>query len=238
VISSKSFVLNHFRVAGALVISISIALVFAAKAEEATESSVSAVSADAAKARLQQGNRRCVEGRSAHKHDLARWRERFLVKQQPFATVLGCSDSRVPPEFVFDQGFGQLFVIRVAGNIVDPAVIASIQYSIEHLENKLIIVLGHQNCGAVTAALASPNQTKNEPKELRNLLDRIRPAITTVDRRSEHEHRVAIAVEANARASAKQLREVPSIAAAIRTKHVKVVAAIDNVATGTVTFLE
>jgi len=237
-ISSNLLVLNHPRVAGALVVSMAIALVFAAKAEEAAESSVSAVSADAAKARLQQGNRRCIEGQSAHKHDLGHWRERFLVKQRPFATVLGCSDSRVPPELAFDQGFGELFVIRVAGNIVDPAVVGSIEYSIEHLGNKLIVVLGHQNCGAVTAALASLDQTENEPKELRSLLDRIRPAIATVDRQLKHEHRVAVAVEANTRASAQQLREVPSIAAAIRTKNVKVVAAVDNIATGTITFLE
>ena len=111
------------------------------------------VEANQAMARLEQGNRRCIEGQSLHAHDLAKWRERFLATQQPFATVLGCSDSREPPELLFDQGFGDLFVIRVAGNIVDPDVVGSIQYAVEHLDNKLIVLLGHQNCGAVTAAL-------------------------------------------------------------------------------------
>jgi len=207
------------------------------QAQDASASS-STVSADEAKARLMQGNRRCREGKSVHKHDLDQWRERFLVRQQPFATVLGCSDSRVPPELVFDQGFGELFVIRVAGNIVDPAVIASVQYSVEHLENKLIVVLGHQNCGAVTAALASPRETKGEPEELRHLLERIRPGIESVDRTLNHRRRIQLAVEANARASAEQLRAVPFIAAAIKTKQVRVVAAVENLETGMIRFLE
>ncbi len=197
-----------------------------------------ALASDEALARLVQGNRRCVEGKSAHEHDLAKWRERFLVKQKPFATVLGCSDSRVPPELLFDQGFGELFVIRVAGNIVDPDVVGSIQYAVEHLDNKLIVVLGHQNCGAVTAALSPPDQTKDEPQELRALLDRIRPAIEPVDRQQEREQRIAAAVEANARASATQLRQVPSIAAAIKTKHVKVVGAVYHMDSGKITMLD
>lgn len=189
-------------------------------------------------ARLEQGNERCVEGKSAHGHNLANWRERYIVNQKPFATVLGCSDSRVPPELLFDQGFGDLFVIRVAGNIVEPSVIASIQYAVEHLDNKLIVVLGHQHCGAVSAALSPPNQTKGEPPELRKLLDRIRPAIAPLDRYQERERLLSAAIEANARASVIQLRQVPSIAAAIRTKNVKVVGAVYRVDSGKITFLD
>lgn len=106
-------------------------------AEEAAKPFAETVSSKEALARLEQGNRRCVEGKSAHGHDQERWRERFLVKQKPFATVLGCSDSRVSPELFFDQGFGELFVIHVAGNIVDLDVVGSIQYAVEHLDNKL-----------------------------------------------------------------------------------------------------
>ena len=214
-----------------------VVLVGSVRAEEPTQRLPGSTIADEAIARLEQGNRRCVEGNSAHGHDLAKWRERFLVKQKPFATVLGCSDSRVAPELLFDQGFGELFVIRVAGNIVNSDVVGSIQYAVEHLDNKLIVVLGHQNCGAVSAALAPPDQTKDEPPELRELLDRIRPAIETVDRRQEREQRVVAAVEANARASLKQLRQVPSIAAAIKTKNVKVVGAVYHVDSGNITFL-
>ena len=126
----------------------------------------------------------------------------------------------------------------MAGNIVDSDVVGSIQYAVEHLGNKLIVVLGHQNCGAVTAALAPPDEAKDEPPELRNLLDRIRPAIRSVDRGQEREQRIAAAVEANARASVKQLRQVPSIAAAIKTKNVKVVGAVYHVDSGKITFLD
>ena len=202
-----------------------VALIDPATAEEVAKDvrgdpDVVFLGSDEALARLKQGNRRCVEGKSAHEHDLAKWRERFLVNQKPFATVLGCSDSRVPPELVFDQGFDELFVIRVAGNIVDSDVVASIQYAVEHLNNKLIVVLGHQNCGAVTAALSPADETKAEPPELRKLLDRIRLAIRSVDRGQEAKQRVAAAVEANIRTSVKNLRQVPSIATAIKTKNV------------------
>jgi carbonic anhydrase len=166
-----------------------------------------------------------------------KWRERFLVKQKPFATVLGCSDSRVAPELLFDQGFGELFVIRVAGNIVDSDVVGSIQYAVEHLDNKLIVVLGHQNCGAVTAALSPSDQTTDEPPELRKLLDRIRPAIAPVDRNQEREELITAAVEANVRASVEQLRQVPSIAAAVKTKNVKVLGAVYYIDSGKITFL-
>src|SRR4029077_7516633 len=125
------------------------------------------VSADEALARLEAGNRRCVGGESSHEHNLANWRERFLKTQRPFATILACSDSRVPPELLFDQGFGDLFVVRVAGNVAGDDVIASIQYAIAHLDNKLIVVTGHQNCGAVSAALASDDAAEKEPPELR-----------------------------------------------------------------------
>jgi carbonic anhydrase len=206
-------------------------------AEELSKSKVKVITAGQALTQLEQGNRRCVEGKSAHAHDVAKWRERFLVKQKPFATVLGCSDSRVAPELLFDQGFGELFVIRVAGNIVDSDVVGSIQYAVEHLDNKLIVVLGHQNCGAVTAALSPSDQTKDEPPELRKLLDRIRPAIETVDRDQEREELITAAVEANALASVQQLRQVPSIAAAIKTKNVKLFGAVYHVDSGKITFL-
>jgi len=210
----------------------------ASRAQEGAISATEDLTSDQALARLEQGNRRCVEGASAHGHDQARWRERFLVKQRPFATVLGCSDSRVPPELLFDEGFGELFVIRVAGNIVDADVVGSIQYAVEHLENKLIVVLGHQNCGAVTAAISSPDQTTGEPPELGKLLDRIRPAIASLDRRRDREQLIAAAVEANARASVKQLRQVPSIATAMKTKHVQIVGAVYHIDSGQITFLD
>lgn len=215
-----------------------IALANSGTAEVAPTPSAEFVTSDQALARLEQGNRRCVEGESTHGHDLAKWRERFLDNQKPFATVLGCSDSRVSPELLFDQGFGELFVIRVAGNIVDADVVGSIQYAVKHLDNKLIVVLGHQNCGAVTAALSPPDQTTGEPPELGKLLDRIRPAIASLDRHQEREQLIAASVEANVRASVKQLRRVRSIAAAMKAKNVKVIGAVYHIDSGKITFLD
>lgn len=206
-------------------------------AHEISHPKTETLSAEQAIAELEQGNRRCVDGKSVHGHDTEHWRERFLVKQKPFATVLGCSDSRVAPELLFDQGFGELFVIRVAGNVVDDDVVGSIQYAVEHLDNKLIVVLGHQNCGAVTAALSPQDQSRSEPQELTQLLNRIRSAIASVDREDERTRRLAEAVEANARASVKQLRKIPSIAKAIQEKGVKVVGAVYHIDSGEMTFL-
>jgi len=207
-------------------------------AEVTTKPPAESVTSEEAIARLELGNRRCVEGKSAHGHDQERWREQFLVKQKPFATVLGCSDSRVPPELLFDQGFGELFVIRVAGNIVDPDVVGSIQYAVEHLDNKLIVVSGHQYCGAVAAALTPPNQTNNEPPELGKLLDRIRPAIAQVDRNQAREPLVAAAVEVNARGSVPRIRQISCIATEIKEKNVQVVAAVYRIDSGKIVFLD
>ncbi len=206
-------------------------------AQEASLPKTEVLSAERAIAELERGNLRCVDGKSAHGHDTERWRERLLVKQKPFATVLGCSDSRAAPELLFDQGFGELFVIRVAGNIVDDDVVGSIQYAVEHLDNKLIVVLGHQNCGAVAAALSPPDQARSEPTELTQLLNRIRPAIASVDRDLASTQRLAKAVEANARTSVMQLHEIPSIAKAIQEKGVKVVGAVYHIDSGKITFL-
>jgi carbonic anhydrase len=197
-----------------------------------------AVSADDALERLQDGNRRCVQGESSHEHNLANWRERFLTKQRPFATILACSDSRVPPELLFAQGFGDLFVLRVAGNVAGQDVIASIQYAIGHLDNKLIVVTGHQNCGAVVAALAPGDATKGEPAELRELLDRIRPGIQPRGQAAETPAAIANAVEANVRAAAKRLREVPFIAEAIMSKNVKIVSVVYNIETGKISVVK
>jgi carbonic anhydrase len=208
---------------------------FALDAAEPDRNSVpmsAAVSADEALSRLEAGNRRCVGGESNHEHNLANWRERFLKTQSPFATILACSDSRVPPELLFDQGFGDLFVVRVAGNVAGDDVIASIQYAIGHLDNKLIVVTGHQNCGAVVAALAPSDATRGEPAELRELLGRIRPGIQSRGEVADSPRAIAKAVEANVRAAAKKLRQVPFIAEAIKSKNVKIVGVVYSIETG------
>ena len=102
--------------------------------------------------KLLEGNERCRSGQAQHPRQDARRRKEITKGQKPFAVIVGCSDSRIPPPMIFDQGLGDLFVIRVAGNIADSVVLGSIEYAVEHLGCKLVVVLGHGKCGAVTAA--------------------------------------------------------------------------------------
>ena len=157
--------------------------------------------------------------------------------QSPFAVIFGCSDSRVPPELVFDQGLGDLFVIRVAGNVVDTDGAASVQYAVEHLHTPLVLVLGHEKCGAVTAALAPRSEREKEPKEIQALLGRIEPALKNINPHLAGEQRVDAAVEANARQSLEALIALPTLAGAVRDKRLRILAAIYELGTGKVNFL-
>lgn len=162
--------------------------------------------------RLRQGNRRFAGGAPAVEALGGRERRENLVGgQEPFAVVLGCSDSRVPVELVFDQGLGDLFVIRVAGNVVAPSLIGSVEFAASHFGTRLVVVLGHSGCGAVQATLEElerPDTTRSP--NLRDLVERIRPSVETLfevealrrDRGSLVQH----AVRANVRASADHLR--------------------------------
>lgn len=107
----------------------------------------------AALQKLKAGNERYRASRQAHPHQNSSWRASLSEGQKPFALVLGCADSRVPPELIFDQGLGDLFVVRVAGNIIDDVVLGSIEYAAKHLDVELVVVLGHASCGAVTATM-------------------------------------------------------------------------------------
>ena len=132
----------------------------------------------AALARLRDGNARFVSGRMTRPEQSAETRLRLSTGQRPFAVVVCCSDSRVPPEVIFDQGLGDLFVVRVAGNIVDSAGLGSIEYAIEHLNTPLIVVLGHEKCGAVSATLDALQPPFDRPRgEVDSLVDAITPAV-------------------------------------------------------------
>jgi len=124
---------------------------FGAAAMAATEGSP--VSGDVAQQKLIDGNRRYVDAKLSHPNQTAQRRTEVAKGQHPFAAILSCSDSRVPPEIIFDQGLGDLFVVRVAGNILDDAALASLEYAVDHLGVKYIMVLGHERCGAVEATL-------------------------------------------------------------------------------------
>jgi carbonic anhydrase len=162
--------------------------------------------------RLQAGNRRFAVGGQRSRESLASQARRMAVaaRQEPFAIVLGCSDSRVPAEFVFDQGLGDLFVIRVAGNIVASSQVGSVEFAAARFGTRLVVVLGHSQCGAVLATLEELQRpTDSQSRHLRSIVDRIRPSVEellTTELRHDGDALVRQAVRANIRASANQLR--------------------------------
>src|ERR671918_147898 len=130
--------------------------------------------------RLKDGNRRFVSDASETAATQAK-RQALAAGQEPFAIVLGCSDSRVPAEIIFDQGLGDLFVIRVAGNIVASSQVDSVEFAAARYATKLVVVLGHSQCGAVLATLEELQQpTGNQSRNLRSIVDRVRPSVETV----------------------------------------------------------
>src|SRR6187397_2172135 len=133
-------------------------------------------------ARLKDGNRRFVASQMTTTELASQSRRSALVTgQQPFAIVLGCSDSRVPAELVFDQGFGELFVIRVAGNIVAPSQVGSVEFAASRFGTRLVVVMGHSQCGVVTAALEDlQGRGGRQSRNLRAIVDRVRPSVETV----------------------------------------------------------
>jgi carbonic anhydrase len=127
--------------------------------------------------RLKAGNQRFVAGKLQHPNQSPKRRTELATGQRPFAIVLGCADSRTSPEVLFDQGLGDLFVVRVAGNVIDDHALASIEYAVEHLGARLIVVLGHQRCGAVQAAKETLDSKAEAPAHINSLVTAIRPAV-------------------------------------------------------------
>ena len=195
-------------------------------------------------ARLREGNARFVanETRAAALSHPAR-RAELVAGQEPFAIVLGCSDSRVPAELVFDQGFGDLFVIRVAGNIVAPSQVGSVEFAAARFGTRLVVVLGHSQCGVVIATLEEVlGQPTSQSKHLRSVVDRVRPAVEAVVAGRQDMAAEALldhAVRANVRASVDHLRHGSSLLEAlIRTDDLVVVGAEYSLETGVVTFFD
>ncbi len=195
------------------------------------------IDAALALARLKEGNIRFVSGRLRHAHQAAAWRKHLEASQQPFATILACSDSRVPPELVFDQGFGDLFVIRVAGNVVAPDVLGSLQYATCHLHAPLVVVMGHECCGAVTAAVEALDGHGKEPRFIAALVAAIEPGLKGLRADLKGADRVHAAVEANVRWSMLQLAALAQGQLAFQRKGSVLVGAVYDIATGTVRFL-
>jgi len=202
------------------------------------------IAAKEALQRLQQGNVRFVtNARSfAALADETR-RGQVASAQQPYAVILGCSDSRVPVEIVFDQGLGELFVIRVAGNIVAPSQVGSVEFAAERYGTRLIVVLGHSRCGAVVATLEELQRpTENQSRNLQSIVDRIRPSVEGLLANQERrgtDDLVHQAVRANIRASANHLRHGSQmIEALIQSNELVVVGAEYSLDTGVVDFFD
>lgn len=184
---------------------------------------------DAALNSLIEGNKRYVAGRLTGQRDLPAQRRRTENKQEPFASVLACADSRVPVELVFDQGIGDIFVTRVAGNVITPEIIGSLEYGAAVLGTKVILVLGHSNCGAVKATI----HAEEVPGQISSLFPHIQPAV------DEAGHDPVAVTKANAKLQAKLLRQASTvIAGLVKSGKVKVTSGYYDVGSGVVTLLE
>ena len=194
--------------------------------------------------RLREGNRRFVAGiRSRDTLDSQAHRIELAAGQEPFAVILGCSDSRVPVEIVFDQGLGDLFVIRVAGNIVAPSQIGSVEFAAERFGTRLVVVLGHTRCGAIQATLEELQQpTERQSRNLRSIVDRVRPSVEgllATELRHDREALAWHAVRANVRVAANDLRHGSEILERlIQQDGLLVVGAEYSLETGVVDFFE
>jgi carbonic anhydrase len=195
------------------------------------------VSADEALQRLIDGNERFLQGK-AHLPGLQRETLAELARgQHPFATILGCSDSRVPPELIFDAGLGELFVVRVAGNVLSPEVAGSLQYAGVHLQTPLLVVLGHEGCGAIQAALETKHEGVRQRSRIQLLVDNILPALAALDPDLSPSAQLAQAVERNVRWTVRTFNESPEGQARMAEGRVKCVGAIYEIRTGRVRFL-
>jgi len=193
----------------------------------------------AALERLVAGNRRFVQDRRVHPDQDAARRIALAEAQRPFATILACSDSRVPPELIFDQGLGDLFVVRVAGNVVDDTVLASVEYSVIHLGCPLVMVLGHERCGAVTAtlqALDGKPAPEDKGTHIGALATLISPAVRAAASQPADRLEAAIVINAE-RSAASILAGSPPLLARARSGGLQVIAARYELKTGAVSHL-
>jgi carbonic anhydrase len=195
------------------------------------------VGADEALARLMEGNARFLHGKTRYSHTPRELLADLAKGQHPFATILGCSDSRVPPELLFDVGFGDLFIIRVAGNVISPEVVGSMQYAGVHLQTQLFVVLGHEGCGAVQAALAAKFQGARERSRIALLLQDLLPGLENIDPVLPPQQQLEAAVEANVRWSMRQILESPEGRERMAEGRMKLVGAVCEIATGRVRLL-
>ncbi len=183
---------------------------------------------DQALTQLTRGNERFVAGWPDHPNQSARRRREVSdAGQQPYAIILSCADSRVPPEIVFDQGLGDVFVIRVAGNVLDDVILGTIEYAVEHMHTPLVMVLGHDKCGAVTAAVERVKTNSH----VQAVVDALQPALLLAE--GQEGDRISTAIDANIRYAVKKLQaSEPVLMGACAAGQLRIVGARYNLDTG------
>ena len=202
------------------------------------DASKAGLSAAEALRRLVAGNERFVRGEGLSPLLRGQALADHVEGQHPFATILGCSDSRVPPELIFDAGLGELFIIRVAGNIISPEIHGTIQYAGTYLQTPLFVVLGHEGCGAVKAALEAKFHGAKKRERVQMLLQSILPGLTELESALPPEQMLVHAVEANVRWSMQQILETPEAQARLAEENYRLVGAVYELRTGRVRILD
>lgn len=187
---------------------------------------------------LKTGNARFFSGQARRPETSAAERRAQILGQTPFAVILACSDSRVPTEIVFDQGLGTLFVTRVAGNVVETGTVGSVEYAVNHLKTYIVVVLGHEGCGAVKAALLPAEERARETQSIQALLNEIVPSVSRIAKIRDEKAKLREAVVANVRQQVFNLKKQPAIQAAIASNKIIVVGAFYEITSGAVDFFE
>ena len=187
---------------------------------------------------LKIGNARFFGGQRLPSDFSAVDRRAQILTQTPFAVILGCSDSRVPTEIIYDQRAGDLFVIRVAGNVVEATTLGSIEYAINHLKTRVVVVMGHEGCGAVQAAMLDEAERRFESQYIQFLLDRIVPGVSKLPQIRDSKARMREAVIANVRMQVHQLKQNPVVIEATQKNEIAVIGAYYEISSGAVDFLE
>ena len=185
-------------------------------------------------AKLKEGNGRYASGKLQHPGQTTERRAELTKDQHPFAVIVSCSDSRAPPEIVFDQGLGDLFIVRVAGNVINDEGLGSIEYSVDHLGTRLILVLGHQSCGAVKAARETIAAKGKAPGHIESLVTAIKPAVEATAKDD-----LETTVKANVKNVVQALRSsTPILKAKVDSGEIQVIGGYYSLDTGAVTFLD
>ena len=187
---------------------------------------------------LKIGNARFFSGRRLPSDFSAVERRAQVITQTPFAVVLGCSDSRVPTEIIFDQRAGDLFVVRIAGNVVEAGTLGSIEYAIRHLKTRVVVVMGHEGCGAVQAAMLNEAERHVESHYIQFLIDRIVPSVSKLPRIRDSKARMREAVIANVRRQVHELKQNPVVIDSMHNKELAVIGAYYEISSGAVDFFE